>query len=270
MDPEIGNEETSLVELIAFAVQLSQCARQETLGRFGRTNRVDDKGIGGVFDPVTDADRAAEQALRGVIAQNFPDHAVAGEEWPDEAGSSDYLWSLDPIDGTRSFICGLPTWTTLIALMKGQHHLLGVVDVPCLNETYVGTSKEAWLLQDGERIELRASGCTRLVEARLSTTDPAMFEESAPIAFDRLRREVRTTRYGHDAYAYARLAAGTIDLVVESGLKPHDYNALIPLVTGSGGVIADWEGEQDYAGGNVIAAATQELFVEARAYSTLR
>ena len=150
--------------------------------------------------------------------------------------------------------------------MRGGRHLLGLVDAPRLDETYIGADRNAWLIRNGKRSSLRTSGCTHLAEARLSSTDPAMFVESASLAFDRLRRSARTTRYGHDAYAYARLAAGSIDLVVESGLKPHDYNALIPLVTGAGGVIADWAGTQDYAGGNVIAAATPELFAEAKDY----
>jgi histidinol phosphatase-like enzyme (inositol monophosphatase family) len=263
---DMYGDDVSLDELTAFALRLAQHARKETLSRFGKPGPVDDKGSGGLFDPVTDADRAAEQTVRRVISEHFPSHAVTGEEWPDHAGSSEYLWSLDPIDGTRSFICGLPTWTTLIALMRGGRHLLGLVDVPRLDETYIGADRNAWLIRNGKRSSLRTSGCTHLAEARLSSTDPAMFVESASLAFDRLRRGARTTRYGHDAYAYARLAAGSIDLVVESGLKPHDYNALIPLVTGAGGVIADWAGTQDYAGGNVIAAATPELFDEAKDY----
>lgn len=266
MDREQQSEEPTLAALTSFALELGQRARKETLTRFRQSSTVDDKSAGGAFDPVTDADRAAEQSMRQTIAERFPTHGISGEEWPDHVGSSGFLWSLDPIDGTRSFICGLPTWTTLIALIDDGAPILGLVDVPCLDETYVGTRGEAWVIHQGQRSPLRTSGCTRLDEARLSTTDPDMFGGSAADAFQLLRSATRTVRYGHDAYAYARLAAGTIDLVVESGLKPYDYNALVPLVRGAGGTIADWQGTQEYGGGNIIAAATAELFEQARAY----
>ena len=258
--------DADLADLESFAIELAQRARAETLSRFGQDCRVEDKGSAGLFDPVTDADRAAEQAMRQLIAARFPAHGITGEEEADRPGDGEHVWSLDPIDGTRSFICGLPTWTTLIALLEHGEPVLGLVDVPCLDETYLGVDGAAWLIRNGRREKLRTSGCPRVSEARLSTTDPAMFEGGGAAAFERVRRAARTVRYGHDAYGYARLAAGTIDLVVESGLKPHDYNALIPLMTGAGGMIADWHGGQKYEGGKVIAAATPELFEEARVY----
>ena len=255
-----------LEEMASFALELGRRARSETLGQFVQGAVVRNKADGDRFDPVTEADRAAEAAMRQLIRERFPTHAITGEEWPDEPGISDYSWSLDPIDGTRSFICGLPTWTTLIALIEGQTPVLGLVDAPVLDETYVGFDGNAWMCRDGERASISVSGCTRLAEARLSTTDPALFEGGGGEAFDRLRRDAKAVRYGHDAYAYARLAAGTIDLVVESGLKPHDYNALIPLVSAAGGMIADWHGGQEYDRGKLIAASTPELFEEARRY----
>ena len=255
-----ARETTRFSEFASFAEQLGQAARIETLARFGRDNEVQNKKSDGTFDPVTAADRAAEQVMRGLIRHRFPDHGITGEEWPDYAGISDYVWSLDPIDGTRSFICGLPTWTTLVALLEAGTPVFGLVDAPCLNETYVGFERHAWMSRDGERTPIRASSCTRLSEARLSTTDPALFESGAAEAFDQLRRQVRTVRYGHDAYAYARLAAGSLDLVVESGLQPHDYNALIPLLSAAGATVGDWRGGQGYSGGKIIAASTAELF----------
>ena len=251
-------------KLIAFAEELAAVARAETLHRWDEGCAAEDKGEG-AFDPVTDADREAERAMRQRIAERFPDHGVIGEEWPDRPGSSSYCWSLDPVDGTRSFICRLPTWVTLIALLEEGHPVLGLVDAPSLGETYVGYGDKSWMTWKGERREIRTSGVGHLSDVRLSTTDPALLGAAAG-AFDRLRRHVRTVRYGHDGYAYARLAAGTIDLVIESGLKSHDYNALIPLVTGAGGKFGDWSGGEDFTSGKVIAAASPELYASALAY----
>lgn len=263
---EFASQDPMLAELASFALELGRQARAQTIARFRQCNKVEDKATDGIFDPVTEADRAAERAMRELISERFPSHGITGEEWPDQPGSVDLVWSLDPIDGTRSFICGLPTWTTLVAFLKGGTPLLGLVDAPCLDEIYIGFDGQAWMSRNDEPTQIRSSGCTRLSDARLSTTDPALFEPFALEAFDRLRRKARTVRYGHDAYAYATLAAGTLDLVVECGLKPHDYNPLIPLVTAAGGKIGDWRGGQDYAGGKVIAASTCELFDEAASY----
>jgi myo-inositol-1(or 4)-monophosphatase len=249
--------------MIDFAHRLADAARAETLWRWSEGCVAQDKGGSAGFDPVTDADREAERAMRRLIEAEFPTHGIAGEEFPDRPAQGPFCWSLDPVDGTRSFTCGLPTWVTLVALLDKGNPVLGVIDAPCLGERYVGAGGKAVLLRGESETALQASGCARLDEARLSTTDPYMFEGAASDAFQTLRRSARTTRYGHDGYAYARLAAGTIDLVVETGLKPHDYNALIPLVRGAGGVFADWRGGQDFSDGQVIAAATPALLAQA-------
>ena len=249
-------------ELTLFAQELASAARRETLPRWSDGCDAEDKGDR-VYDPVTDADRRAEQAMREIIHQRYPDHGVTGEEGPDEPGSSRYSWSLDPVDGTRSFICRLPTWVTLIALLREGRPLLGLVDAPCLDETYVGLGTDAWMRWNGKSTTIRTSGAMVLSEARLSTTDPFLFAEASRDAFSRLCREVRVVRYGHDGYAYARLAAGSLDLVIECGLKPHDYNALVPLVLGAGGTIGDWRGRQNFADGKIIAAASPQLYEEA-------
>jgi histidinol phosphatase-like enzyme (inositol monophosphatase family) len=238
-------------ELLAFAHRLADCARGETVRRWRTGLHADDKG-GRDFDPVTDADREAERAMRALIEAEYPDHGIAGEEFPDRSARGRYCWSLDPVDGTRSFICGLPNWVTLIALLEDGAPVLGLIDAPCLGERYLG-----FVGAEG----LGTSGCTALGEARLSTTDPFLFEDMGQ--WERLRSGARTVRYGHDGYAYARLAAGTLDVVVECGLKPHDYNALIPVVRAAGGTIGDWHGGEDFAPGNVVAAATRALYDEA-------
>ena len=249
-------------ELIAFAQELANVARAETLRRWSGTVTAENKSQAG-YDPVTEADREAERAMRELIRSRYPGHGVTGEEWPDEPADGPFSWSLDPVDGTRSFICQLPNWVTLIGLLESGRPVLGLIDAPCLDELYVGSGEEAWLISGNGRSRLRTSGCNDLRDVRLSTTDPFLFEEGAAHAFDELRESVRTTRYGHDGYAYARLSAGSIDLVIESGLKPHDYNALIPVVRAAGGTIGDWRGGEDFVPGKVIAAASEKLYEDA-------
>lgn len=248
-----------MTDFLAMAFRLADAARLETLEHAGGA-QVDDKGGGDVFDPVTAGDRATERRLRDLIAAEYPDHGITGEEYPATPGAGRFEWSLDPIDGTRSYVCGLPTWTILIALLESGRPVIGIIDVPCLDERYIGCDGRAWSLSAGVEQLLEVSRCTDLAAARLSTTDPFLFIGSGADSFDKLRRSVRITRYGHDAYAYARLAAGTLDLVVECGLKPHDLNALIPVVRGAGGMFGDWRGGEDFTQGNVIAAATPQLF----------
>lgn len=247
----------------AFASRLADAARGATLHAAGSS--AEDKSNGGAFDPVTAADREAEHLMRALIEAQHPDHGISGEELGDRPAIGPYRWSLDPIDGTRSFICGLPSWTTLIALLEQDAPILGLIDAPRLDERYLGDCTHAWL--NGEAI--RTSGCVSLSEARLSTTDPFPFAGEEAAAFERLRRAVRVTRYGQDAYGYARLAAGTIDLVAESGLKPHDWHALVPVISGAGGVIGNWRGGADLGAGQVLAAATPELFDQAVALLAL-
>ncbi len=247
----------------SFALELAAAAREQTLGRFARGCEAQDKGGGADFDPVTDADREAERAMRALIEARHPDHGIAGEEFPDRAARGRYCWSLDPVDGTRSFTCALPNWTTLIALLEDGLPVLGVIDAPCLDELCIGSAQGAALISRGSETPLRVSSRTALGEARFSTTDPFLFAGAGQEAFQRLRVAARTTRYGHDGYGYARLAAGGLDLIVENSLKPHDYNALIPVVRGAGGVIGDWAGGSDFSAGKIIAAATPELFEQA-------
>lgn len=252
-----------LGEIAAFAHALAEAARAQSLPRWIQGCRATDKAQGGEFDPVTAADVEAERAMRALIEARFPDHGVQGEEQGSSAGAGRFGWSLDPVDGTRSFICGLPTWVTLIAFLEDGLPVFGLIDVPALDERYWGDAAGGRFTRAGSEGKLQVSGCRRLGEARVSTTDPFLFEGPEAAAFDRIRRSARTLRYGHDGYAYARLAAGTIDLVIESGLKPHDYNALIPVVRAAGGAIADWSGGSDFAAGRIVAAASSELLAEA-------
>lgn len=246
-------------ELVSFARELAYAARRRTLAVIAHDYPIEDKGEDGRYDPVTEADRAAELAMRALISDRFPDHGIRGEEFPEKLGAGGCVWSLDPIDGTRSFMCGLPTWTTLIGLLNDDQPVLGLIDAPRLDETYIGTGGAAIIIRGGETSPIRTSGCTRIAEARFSTTDPFLWGPPAG-SLEEILNTVRVTRYGHDGYAYARLAAGSIDLVVESGLKPHDYNAVIPVIRSAGGHVGDWRGETDFSAGKIVAAATRELY----------
>jgi myo-inositol-1(or 4)-monophosphatase len=250
------------LEMLDFARRLADAARGETLGRWANGCAAEDKG-GTAFDPVTEADREAERAMRAMIEAEYPDHGIAGEEFPERPAQGPFTWSLDPIDGTRAFLFGLPTWVTLIALLDEGRPVLGIIDVPRLDERYLGHAGGSLLAIGGAESAITVSGRTRLSEAHLTTTDPTLFDPKELEGFSAIRDRCRLTRYGLDGYGYARLAAGTIDLVIESGLKPHDYNALIPVVRGAGGVAGDWRGGEDFSDGKIIAAASRELYEEA-------
>ena len=243
---------------LPFVAELGDVAQRETLSA-ANAELVEDKG-GERYDPVTEADKAAERAIREMIAERYPDHEIAGEEYGATEGAGRFMWSIDPIDGTRQLVCGLPMWTTLIALLDAGNPILGLIDAPRLGERYLGWNDGAVLRIAGEEVPLKVSGCRSLADARLSTTDPYLFADHQFAAFNRLRGRVRLTRYGADGYAYARVAAGSFDLVVEANLKPHDYLPLIPVVRGAGGVVGNWSGGDDVSGGDMIAAATEELY----------
>ena len=239
-----------------FLLELAATARALTAG--AGVPAADNKLDGG-FDPVTELDRSVERSLRTAIERRFPGDGIEGEEYGLVRPAARRRWLLDPVDGTRALICGLPSWTTLVALAVDGEPVAGLIDVPVLDELFVGSPGEA--VCNGRRIA--TSGCTKIAEARLSTTDPYLFAPAERTAFDRLRDQVRVVRFGLDALAYARLAQGHLDLVAETGLKPHDWNALVPVVRGAGGVVGNWQGGDDLSRGEILAAATPPLFAAA-------
>ena len=241
---------------ISFLAELSAVARKVTLGV--PVPLADNKAGEGSYDPVTELDRAAERALRAAIESRFPDDGIEGEEYGLVRPEARRRWLIDPIDGTRALVCGLPSWTTLVALFEDGEPVAGLIDAPVLQELFVGRPQGSLL--NGTTV--RTSSCTLLAEARLSTTDPFILNEGWE-AFDRVRRSVRIARYGLDALAYARLAAGHLDLVIENGLQRYDWGALVPVVRGAGGVVGNWQGGADLSGGDLVAAATIPLFDQA-------
>ena len=238
-----------------FFAELSAVARAAIASQLEQGLVTDNKASAG-FDPVTEADRAAERALRAAIELHFPAHGIWGEEYGMARPESAIRWSLDPVDGTRALICGLPSWAVLVGLLEGGSHVAGMIDLPALDECLVAV--DGTTLRNGH--ESRSSGCARLAEARLSSTDPNLFGAEELDAFERVRFQCRLTRFGLDAMAYARVATGDLDLVIENGLKPHDYDALVAVVRGAGGHFGDWNGGEDLSGGRVVAAASRELY----------
>lgn len=247
-------------------LEAAQIAARETLPVFRTAMAVDNKEAGG-FDPVTEADRRTEQAIRQFIASRFPEHAIAGEEWDDKETGSPYRWVIDPIDGTRSFICGIPLWGTLIGLLFEDRAVAGLLSQPFIGETFVGLPGEATYSRGGQQTALRVSEVTELDAARMMTTTPELFRRRPAIlqAFRNLEARVQLSRYGADCYAYGLLAAGRIDLVVEPDLKAVDIAPLLSIIREAGGIVSTFDGGPAEAGGDVIAAATPQLHAAARA-----
>lgn len=234
-------------------------AARETLPRFRTTLAVDNKYTVG-FDPVTDGDREAERVIRSTIAARFPDHAIIGEEMAAKASAGAFGWIVDPIDGTRAFIAGAPTWGTLIGFRVGGRTVAGLMAQPFTGEIYLGLPGETRYRRGDEDRAVRTSGQTELSRAKLSATSVEIFEASGTAArWNALRRAVLTIRYGLDCYAYCLLAAGYIDLVCEADLKNVDIAPLIPVIENAGGVVTTWDGGSAENGGNCLAAATPEL-----------
>jgi len=253
-------EKTAIKQTLLAA---AYAAKQVTLPYF-RSPMVVDNKESSHFDPVTEADRKAEIAIRSVIGHDFPEHAIIGEEHANKAGNSDFSWIIDPIDGTRSFISGVPVWGTLIGVAHRGKLFAGLMAQPFIGEIFLGLDGSSSYQRDGgEETIITSSRTSRLADARLYTTSPALFSTSQAKAFGQLAQKARLTRYGCDCYAYCLLAAGHIDLVVEPDLKIYDIAALIPIIEFAGGKVTTFAGGSPDQGGDIIAAASAELHAQA-------
>jgi inositol-phosphate phosphatase / L-galactose 1-phosphate phosphatase / histidinol-phosphatase len=241
--------------LIALANRLADATGAVIRPYFRGGVMIDDKQDA---SPVTIADREAELAARGMLAAEAPTHGVIGEEFGAERADAPFVWVIDPIDGTKAFITGRPIFGTLIALLHEGTPVLGVIDQPITGDRWVGALGHATTLSARPA---RVAAAANLAHARLSTTGPQYFTHTGKAGFDTLAERVRFTTYGGDCYQYGLLASGGLDLVVEEGLKLHDFAALVPVVTGAGGVITDWQGNPltQTSGGRVLAAASPAL-----------
>ena len=241
---------------------IAAAAGEATLPHFRTRLAVDNKVAGG-FDPVTEADRAAERAIRALIEREFPDDGIHGEEYGLVRADAPRRWVIDPVDGTRAFITGLPVWGTLVGLVENGHAVAGMMAQPFTGELFYADGTRAELVRGGTRQALGVSGCQSLDAARMFTTTPALFTGDARAKFDRLERAVQLSRYGTDCYAYVMVAAGMADLVVETGLQSYDIAGLIPIIEQAGGVVTTFDGTRAENGGTVIAAASAELHAAA-------
>jgi myo-inositol-1(or 4)-monophosphatase len=253
-----------LSDRAAFAQRLADAARAVIRPYFRRRIDVVDKGDAGFFDPVTEADRRAEEAMRELIRRTYPQDGILGEELGHHPGNSGYVWILDPIDGTRAFIAGQPLWGTLIALERNGAPVVGVLDQPFLDERFTGIGSATEFRNATSTQRLRTRACARLADAVICTTHPMLhFDDVERERYWSVERHCRLSRYGGDCYAYALIVLGFVDLVIETDLKRWDIAPLIPIIEGAGGVVTNWEGRPMNEGGRVIAAGDARVHAEA-------
>jgi histidinol phosphatase-like enzyme (inositol monophosphatase family) len=254
-----------IAELDAFILELNRASAGVILPLFRAEHGMQSKSARGDYDPVTLADKGAEAAIRRLIAERYPTHGVIGEELGEDRADAEFVWVLDPIDGTRAFVAGLPVWTTLIGLRFQGEPVLGSIGQPVLGEVFVGAPGGSRLVTPTGETPLKVRSGAALTEAIIATTDPEGCFNGAELgAWRQLRAAARIARLGCDAYAYAMVAAGTIDLVVEAGLQSWDVEAAIPVIAGAGGLVTDWRGEPiGRHGGQMAIAGDRALLDEA-------
>lgn len=253
----------TVIDFAAFIDRLATAAGEAILPFFRTSLGIENKSASRDFDPVTEADRGAEAVMRRMIKASFSQHGIVGEEFGNEREDAEYVWVLDPIDGTKSFIAGFPIWGTLIALMHRGRPVYGMMHQPYIGERFSGDNGSAVYRNAAGRRQLQARRCASLGEATCFTTSPLLMSEADRAAFARVEHEVRLSRYGGDCYSYCMLAAGHLDLVIESELKPYDVAALIPIVAGAGGIITTWDGQPAHNGGRIIAAGDPRVHEQA-------
>ena len=246
-------------DFLEFSEKLANIAREISLFYFKKKitiinkNKID-------FDPVTIADIKIQKKLNKLILDNYPDHSIYGEE-ESVIKKGEYEWCIDPIDGTKSYIQGVPLWGTLISLSKNNKIILGLADIPALDERYIGFSKISYKIKNKKKTRLRVGKTKKLSDSILNTTSPYLFANKQDHkSFERLHKQTKITRLGGDCYSYCLLADGHVDIIVESGLKPWDIRALEPIIKNAGGIIQTWEGNDIFHGGRIIACNNKTLF----------
>ena len=258
-DGMMGGWQLDSDHIVKTAHALADAARKVILPYFRADGlSADNKLAGSGFDPVTEADRAAERVMRDLLEQHCPDDAILGEEFDDRAGTSGLTWVLDPIDGTRGFLSGTPTWGILIAVADASGPIYGIIDQPYIGERFEGGFGRAEMTGPLGRRLLKARGNRPLDQSILYSTFPQIGDAAECAAFEAVAAEVQLTRYGMDCYAYALLAAGQIDLVIEAGLHAYDINAPIAVIQAAGGIVTDWQGKPAHPGGRAVAAAGRQ------------
>ena len=249
-------------ELTNFALSLSQAAASEILPHFRENTPVDVKPHE-TWDPVTEGDRAGERAIRHLIEKTYPTHGIIGEEYGTKQGSSALTWVLDPVDGTRAFVIGLPTWAILIGLYEDGVPKLGVMCQPFVGDTFFGNPHGSWLEHRGQHQQIRVRDEKPLAQASLGTTSPYLYKNADKTGFENLVASVQTVRFGGDAYFFSLMAAGHMDIAMDPTLQIYDIAALIPIIKGAGGFVGTWSGTNPANGGNILAASSQNLLEQA-------
>lgn len=249
-------------ELTGFALELAEKAAAEILPHFRANIPIDIKAAE-VWDPVTEGDRAGERAMRQLIERRYPSHGIIGEEYGKREGSSGLTWILDPVDGTRAFVIGLPTWATLIALYADGKPLLGVMCQPFVGDIFYGNPDGAWHRQRGEERRLHVAPERSLADSMGGTTSPHLYRDNHAAVFERLRGSMKSMRYGLDSYSFCLMASGHLDIAMDPVLQIYDIAALIPIMQGAGGIVSTWTSNDPSQGGNVIAASSTRLMDEA-------
>ena len=251
--------------LISTANTLADAAREVTLRHFRADLTIDNKLDDG-FDPVTQADKECEAKMRSILAELRPEDGILGEEYGHSAGTNGLTWVLDPIDGTRAYMSGAPTWGVLISVTDQNGPVLGLIDQPYIGERFIGANGQARMSGPHGEAEIKARRQSGLSAATIFTTFPEVGSADEETAFHELAKNCRLTRYGMDCYAYALLAAGQIDLVVEAGLQPYDICGPIGVIEGAGGIVTNWQGSAAHDGGRVVAASCPEIHEAALEY----
>jgi myo-inositol-1(or 4)-monophosphatase len=250
----------SLRECVEFACAVTAMAAEVILPHFRSQIAAKDKGGALGYDPVTVADEAAEAVIRAEIRRVFPDDGVLGEERGNEAGRSGRTWIIDPIDGTKAFVMGQLHWGTLLALNDGSGPVVGVMHQPYVGETFAGSRLGSEIRCGTSKRTLRCRPCGRVEDAVVCTTQPDyLIGPGERQAFDEIARRARLTRYGGDCYLFALLAAGLVDMVIESGLNPYDIQPMIPIIEAAGGIVTTWSGGRADGGAQVVAAGDERL-----------
>jgi myo-inositol-1(or 4)-monophosphatase len=246
------------IDFSTFVDQLATASGETILPFFRTALAVENKKARG-FDPVTAADRAAEQTMRTLIREQFPNHGILGEEYGSERTDAEYVWVLDPIDGTKSFISGMLAWGTLIGLMRFGEPVFGMMHQPFTRERFSGDSGGARYRGPAGNRDLHARPCRGIEDTLLSTTSPLLMTPGDRAAFEKVENKVKLSRYGGDCYAYCMLAAGLIDLIIETEINPHDIVAIIPIIAGAGGIVTTWDNGPAQGGGRIVVAGDKRV-----------
>jgi myo-inositol-1(or 4)-monophosphatase len=254
-----------IADLTRVAHLMADAARKVILPYFRSETLSAENKLAGGYDPVTRADREGEDAMRAVLARHRPDDGILGEELGTKEGTSGLTWVLDPIDGTRGFVSGTPTWGVLIAVGGSGGPVIGIVDQPYTGERFIGTPDGAQLIRAGSSRAIRTRASRPLSQATVFTTFPEVGSPAEGAAFAAVAQRAQLTRYGMDCYAYALVAAGQVDLVIEAALAPYDISAPIAVIEAAGGIVTDWQGGPAHGGGRALAAANPTIHAAALA-----